>query len=638
MLLQMRTFTRTIFAYALLFVLIGAFAFWGIHDVFNASAKQYLAQVGGRNVLPAELSREMDLRLRAQRAQGNNMSQEDAIRAGLHTRILESLIARTALGAYADKIRVGASDAQVAARIREIPAVQNPVTGTFDETQYQQFLHQLGYTHPEFAADVRSDLTAQMLLEPLTAGLRPPSSFGQMAVAFESETRTVTVAEARENAVGAVGAPTEAQLRDFYRENQQVLQLPEYRALTLVYARPTDFASRVNIPDDRLRAEFETRRAALTQPEKRTYVRITARNQAQANAVAAAMAHGQTAEAAAQAQGLQAARGENEARNAVSDSAVADAVFAMAPNAPARVVRGSLAPFVVVKVEAITPAVAPTFESQRDAIRADMAGDEATDLMNAAVSSFDDARAGGTSVADAARAAHLTIVSVPMVDAQGRDRSGHPVAALAGHQELLSTAFRTDENEASDFMPVDDADVIVSVDHITPASVRPFDEVRSQLAEAWVARERTQRMDQLAQQVQQAVQGGQSFAAVMAAHHIQITVRSQTLNRQAASQLPARRLAGAIFNGAVGSVSTEVSPDGRAMLIASLEAIHRVDPAQARQQIEAARASASDPMREGLVEALTDEITAQGHPRRNTALLNQLYHAGAAGEEDQPAQ
>lgn len=638
MLLQMRTFTRSIFAYALLFVLIGAFAIWGIHDVFNAVGKQNLAEVGGRSVTPLELDRELELRLKAQRRQGNNMSQEDAIRQGLHLRVLDSLITQAALGAYADKIHVAASDALVAKRIREIPAVQNPVTGNFDEGQYAQFLQQLGYSQPEFVDVVRSDLTTQLILEPLTAGLRPPSSYGAMAVAFQSESRTVSIAEAPATLVGAVPQPTEAQLRAFYQENQSALQMPEFRALTLVYARAADFAGRVNIPEDRLRQEFEARRAQMTQPEKRTYVRVTARTQQQADDVANRIAHGASPEAAAQAVGLQAQRGENEAQTEVSDANVAAAVFAMPVNAPARVVRGALAPFVVVKVEGVTPAVAPTFESQRDAIRTELAGDEATELMNAAVSSFEDARAGGAAIADAARAAHLVVVNIPVVESHGRDRDGRPVDALTGHAELLSTAFATQEGEASDFIPVDDADVIVAVDHITPAAARPFDEVRAQLAEAWRARERVRRMQELSQQIEQAATSGQSFATIVAQRHLRIAVRSQPINRQAAAQLPARRLAAEIFNANEGAIVTDVAPDGSAMLVAVVEHVQRLDPAQARPQIEAARASAADPMREGLVEALTGEITAQGHPRRNQALIDQRYHANAAGEDDQAQQ
>lgn len=633
MLLQMRTFTRSIVAYLLLFVLVIAFAMWGINGWFQRVGAQNVAEVGGKAITPTQLGRELDLTLRAQRRQGNNVSQEDAVRAGVHTRILDSLITRTALFAYAEKLGVVASDALVAARIREIPSVHNPVTNAFDPSAYAQFLHELGYTQPDFENDIRTDETTKLLLEPMTAGIRAPSSYGALAVVFGSERRVISIAEAPSALVGQIPAANEAELHDLYQDNQESLRLPEYRALTLVYARPSDFMARVNIPEQRLREEFESHRAASTTPEKRTFIRITAQNEAQARDLAARLSRGEAPEAVARSANSPLGGGNQQARTQVTDENVAAAVFSMPAGQP-RVVRGQLAPWVVVRVDAITPSVAPTFESMRDQIRAELAQDEAADLLTAATSQFQEARDGGAAIAQAARTANLVVVNVPMTDAQGRDRDGHPVEALTGHAELLSTAFQTQEGEASDFMPVDEADVIVSVDHVTPAAVRPFAEVRTQLAAAWVERERVRRLQELGQDVVQAVAHGQTFAAATRQRHIPLVITSRPIDRRSAAQIPARRLAGEIFGGREGDVVVDMRADGGALLIAVVEDIQRIDPAQASQQVEAARGQAEEALRNSLAEAITSEITARSHPRRNQALINQLYPHTSAGEDD----
>jgi hypothetical protein len=95
---------------------------------------------------------------------------------------------------------------------------------------------------------------------------------------------------------------------------------------------------------------------------------------------------------------------------------------------------------------------------------------------------------------------------------------------------LLRTAFQTPEGEASDFIPAGDADVIVAVDRITPSTVRPLAQVREQLAQAWIARERVRRMRELARDVEEAVRGGQTFANAARAHRFNVVVPSRSID------------------------------------------------------------------------------------------------------------
>jgi peptidyl-prolyl cis-trans isomerase D len=231
----------------------------------------------------------------------------------------------------------------------------------------------------------------------------------------------------------------------------------------------------------------------------------------------------------------------------------------------------------------------------------------------------------------------LTVVAIPAVDAQGVGPDGRPIAALTGgNGELLRTANQTPEGEASDFIPVGDADVVVAVDHITPSSIRPFDEVREQLSRNWIARERARRLQELVNQVKQAVQGGQGFAAAARAHHMTVVATSRPLTREQGAQFPARRLGAAMFSANEGDVVSEVSPDGGAVIAAVVEHINRIDPAQAGQQVEQVRAQAQRPMAQEMGEAIQGEVVSLAHPRKNTRLINQLFRGSrAAGGDDQ---
>ncbi|QGZ95189.1 peptidylprolyl isomerase [Terricaulis silvestris] len=637
MLLQFRKLSRGFIASVILgLVGLAMVAFLIPQSGISMPGSANLVQIGARTVTPAQLSRELELTLRGGRANGRNVSQQEAVDAGLHLRLLEGIIGRRAFDNYAQKIGVSASDAQVGERIRSIPAVMNPVTRQFDRAAYDAFLQQLQYNRAEFENDMRGDITREMLMQSLVAGVRAPSSFGAIGLAYQSETRVVSIAEAPLSAAGAIPPPTEAQLQTFWEESQDSLRVPEFRALTLVYARPQDFIARVNIPETRLQEEFEARRAALTQPERRTYVRISAQTEAQANDAAARLGRGERADAVAAALSLQATRGENHARAEVTDANVAAAVFEMRAGAAPRVVRGSLTPWAVVQVQAVTPAVEPSLAAMRDELRQAIAIDEAGSLLNTAINTFEDARASGTPIAEAARQSGLGVVSIPAVEAGGHDAQGNEIEALAGMEELVTTAFATDEGEATDFAPVGDADVIISVDSVTPSFVRPLDDVRPQLTEVWIGRERARRLRDMSQDVIEAVRGGQSFAAAARANRFNMLVSSQQIDRRMASQIPARGLAGQIFADQQGAVVADARADGQAMLVAIVEQINRVDPAEHPEEVEATRLQLQQTLGESFAAALQDEIIRRANPRRNEQLINQTFRQ--SGDEEAPAQ
>lgn len=606
-----------------------------------------VATVGGRSITPPQLTRELELTLRGERQNGNNMSQQDAIDAGIHRSLLERMINRVAMYVYAEKIGVSASDNQVRTRIADIPAVHNAVTGAFDQTAYTAFLNQMRYTQSEFERDVRGDLTTAMVVQSLMAGVRAPASYGALTYAYDAETRVVSLIEAPASAVGAIPQPNEAQIQAFYEDSQQQLRLPEFRVLTLVYARPSDFASRVQVPEERIREDFDARAPAMTRPETRTYVRIAATNEAQANEAAQRINRGEAPAAVAQAMSLQITRGENQSRAQVPDEAAANAVFGAQVRGPAVVARSSLSPFIVVRVESSTPAAAPVYAEHREEIRAAMAADQAQELMAAAVSAFEDARSAGSTLAEAARQAGLTTVTLPAIEAQGRNQQGEPVEAAADLADVLATAFATAEGEATDFQTVGDADVMAGVDRIIPESVRPLEEVRTQLVQAWIQRERGNRLRELAETMTTAITGGQSLTAVASANRARVVATSRTVDRRTARQNLPQGLAEQLF--AVGERAPVHIVGDAGVLIGVVEHINRPDLTAIDPQIlEATRSYSERPcMQQALqagappvcglstsvVEALQGQIVADANPRRNDDVIDRVYRPSAAPEE-----
>src|SRR5262249_25191172 len=156
-----------------------------------------------------------------------------------------------------------------------------------------------------------------MLMQSLTAGVRPPSSFTSLFIAFETERRTISLAEISAAQAGAIAAPTDQQIQTFYQEHREQLRTPEYRALTLIYARANDFAARVQVSDQRLHDEFQRRSASLSEPERRTFVQISAPDEAKARTAAQRLAAGEDPDAVAHSLQLQVVRYNDSVRGDV---------------------------------------------------------------------------------------------------------------------------------------------------------------------------------------------------------------------------------------------------------------------------------------------------------------------------------
>ncbi|MFZ2030160.1 MAG: peptidylprolyl isomerase [Vitreimonas sp.] len=635
MLLELRKVTRGVFATLILGAIAVAMVLFLIPKIGGQSFTASVAQVDGVAITPAELSRNLDAALEQARANGQNVTREEAIAQNAHRQVLDGLISRTALYEYAKRMGLDVSDTQLATAIRQMEGLRNPVTGRFDEAVLDQALSRRRMTRTDFLQDMRIEATDGMLMESLIAGVRPPASYGALAVAYRGETRIVSVAEAPVAVAGAVPAPTDAQLQTFYQANREAWRVPEYRSLILVYARDADFAARVTVPDAQVNAAFEQRRTTLVQPEKRSSTRITATSEQQANTIASRLARGENADVVARSLGLQAIHGADEARNAVSDANVAAAVFAMTANSPARVVRGALAPFVVVQVTSVTAAVNPdaaALNALRTQIRQQMALEQASELKDTATNAFDEARGGGAPTADAARRAGLQVVTIPATDAQGRDASGQPIAALAGqHNELLQAANATAEGEASDFIPAGDGvDVVVAVDHITPPSIRPFAQVREVVAQRWTAQEVNRRALEFINAVVREIQAGRPLATVAAAHNMHIAARSQPINREQASHLPSPRLAAQIFAAAQGGAVSDalIDPTGHGgILVGVVEQIHRIDPRQMTPDVQQARTAAARGIARDVSEAIQSQVTAAAHVERHEDVITHNFRS-----------
>src|SRR5690606_18847763 len=178
----------------------------------------------------------------------------------------------------------------------------------------------------------------------------------------------------------------------------------------------------------------------------------------------------------------------------VADPAIAEAAFALEAGAVSDVVAGAFGP-ILVRVTAIEPAVVRPFEEVAQEIRRAMANDEANRILTDVHDAYEDARAAGESMAEAASRQRLKVVTIEAVDRSGKTPEGTILTDLPESNTLLREAFDTEVNVENPAISIGSMGFLYyEVEGVTPARERTLDEVRDQVVADWTSREADTRL------------------------------------------------------------------------------------------------------------------------------------------------
>ncbi len=142
---------------------------------------------------------------------------------------------------------------------------------------------------------------------------------------------------------------------------------------------------------------------------------------------------------------------------------------------------------------------------------------EATRILLDVHDSYEDARAGGATLAEAAAKLNLKVVTVDAVDRQALRPDGTIVNDLPESPELLKQAFETEvgiENPAINIGST--GYVFYEVQGVTPARDRTLDEVHDKVVADWKAAEAEKRLDAKAAELAKRVKDGAALDAIAA--------------------------------------------------------------------------------------------------------------------------
>lgn len=561
MLDSIRNASRGWIVKCLLGLLVISFAVWGVNDVFTGFSNTAVATVGDEPIPVAryELALEQKVREFSQRV-GQPIGRSEAAKYGLDVQVLSELIGLKAFDIGAREAGIAVSDDTVAANITSDPSFTGTF-GKFDRAGFDMAIQRMGITEKAFIDDRRSYLIRLQLNGALDAGIEVPDTMLKAITTYQGETRRAAYIVVPPEAVGDIADPSEDVLKAYYDKAAVRFTLPETRDFTVAVLSPDDLAKTISVSDAELQAAYEARRDEFDVPERRVVDQISFATEEAAKAADARLRGGEPLATIVKELGLElddVSLG-NVTRTQMLSPELADAAFALKPGEYSEPVKGPLG-FAIMHVSTITSAVPSTFEQSKEKLKTMMALEQAHDQLYDVQNAIEDARAGGGTLEDVADKNQLTLTKFTGLTAGGLDLDANKPDNLPAYTDLMKRVF---ENEPGDLIPPGDNGeggyFWVRVDQVTPALLKPFDDVKDEVVQLWKDETRKAKLQELALSLVERGNKGESIdkiaasigRAALSSPNIKRGSENETFSRLAVTKLFAQPKGG-FASGPVG--------------------------------------------------------------------------------------
>jgi peptidyl-prolyl cis-trans isomerase D len=476
-----------------------------------------LAEVGNQLVTEQEMSEAMQRRLQEVRQQ--NPEADYATIMGDFDPLLDALLDQKTLLAFADKYQFPLSKRLVDAEIAQIPQTKG-LNGQFSEQAYLGFLSQQRLTDKQVREILAGGLLQRLLLTPVATNARIAVGMARPYASMMLESREGEAAAFPIEAFRGGLNPTDADIQQYYKANRNRYMVPEQRALRIARIGDEQVAG-VSASDQEVAAYYNSHKADYAASETRNISQAVVPDQATANAIAARAKGGATLAAAAAPAGANAAvttltDQSREAYAGVAGDKSAQAVFA----APSGTIVGPLQSdfgWIVAKVDSIKSSGGKSLDQARSEIAAKLNADKRKSAVEDMVNNLQNAVDEGSNFTEAAASAKLTVVTTPLLLANGSSRTEPGYKLPADLAPALKTGFDLAQNDPPEIVSLPDNKgyAMVSAGEVHSAAPAPLAKVRDRVASDWINGKAMDRARAVAQQVEAKVEKGMALAQAM---------------------------------------------------------------------------------------------------------------------------
>lgn len=554
-----------------------------------------LGTVGDKSIPVDTYARQVQQELNAiSRQTGSQMSFAQAQELGLDRAVLQRIMRDRALDHEITQMGLSVGDTLLRDRILEIPAFQG-IDGQFDREGYAQSLRSAGLNEGEFETSLREESARQLLQGAILGGVEMPAAYAETLVAYVSETRDFTWILLDETSLETpLSEPDEATLKAYFDANADSFVLPASKKITYAWLNPTDIIDQVELPEEDLRAEYESRTGQYNQPERRLVERLVFADQASADQAAAALeVAGTTFEALVLDRGLQLADVDLGDVDQPSLGAAGAAVFGAEVGEIVGPAPSDLGP-ALFRVNAVLPEQNISFEEAEPELRDVLAADRAIRIVEAQAEDFDDRLAGGSTLEQLAEETDMVLGQIDWTVDSSDD--------IAAYENFRSVAATVAEGDFPKIEQLEDGGIFaLRLDEALPERPATFDEVREEVAARW-------RDDQIVSQLRtraDAIKAQAEEGTALADLDLSERVETEQTRNGFIARTPAGFM-GEVFEMEAGDIRVLEGTDS--VVLVRLDAVDAAgDTPQAQALIAQLRTQQNEALARGLFEVFADD-------------------------------
>jgi peptidyl-prolyl cis-trans isomerase D len=609
MLASLRNAAGTWVAKILLLLLVLSFAVWGISgQLANGFGGTSVVTAGGTEVSPIEYRLAYDRQLSVMSQQfGTRITREQAKALGIEDQVLAQLVAGAVLDEQASELGLGLSQDKLAKLTMDDPAFRGP-DGRFNRQQFEYALRQIGMRPEDYLKNRAQVAIRQQIVEAVSDGLDAPDTFLRAVALYRGEDRTAEYIALPKSLVEPVEAPSDAVLGSWFEANKAAYAAPEYRKIAYITLLPEKIADATAITDEQVKEDYDNNIARFTTPETRTIEQLVFASPETAQAALDSIKAGATFDSIVTAEGKSPSDTllGTFSKDKVADAAVGEAAFKLQANEISPIVDGAFGP-VLLRVTEIKPEVVRPLSDVSAEIRKDLAVAEANRILLDVHDKYEDSRAAGDSLREAAAKLGLQVVTVDAIDRAAQRPDGTVVNDLPQSSDLLSQAFETEVGVENNAVNIGgNGFVFYEVEQITPGRDRTLDEVKAKATADWTAEETEKRLSAKAAELEKRLKDGETLDALAAELSLQKQIK-RGLKRESDDADFAKSGVAVIFSLADGGVGVVPSPTGDAQLVFKVTEVFEPAGADASSVPEEAQKSFAS----GLADDLLDELVAK---------------------------
>lgn len=519
---------------AFLLLILASFA---LADMSNLSpggsglSQGTLAKVGSVGVTEQDVAKALERRLTMLRQQKPDATYADL--AGEYDSIVNGLIQERTLHAFAQEHGLHVSKRLVDAEIARIPGVQG-LDGRFSEANYQAFLQQQRLTDAEIRREITTMILQRLVLAPVAANVRMPVGVVRPYASMLLEQRQGEVAFIPASAFRGGAAPTDAEIQQYYRQNQARYTVPEQRVLRIARIGEAQLGN-VTPTDQEIAAYYNANRATYAGREERVISRAIVPDRNTANQIAARARSGTFAAAAAPA-GFSAADVSvgPQTREQLTQLAGAEAAaqaFAAASGAIVGPVQSDLG-WNVIKVESVRSTEGRSLAQARGEIVAKLTEEKRKNALADLVTRVEDAIADGQNFAEVAAANRLAVTQTPPLTAAGTAPSDPAFKLPAELAGLTRFGFEmsADDDPVVETLPNNAGYALLAVGDVTPSAPAPLASIRDRVSADFAANRSLTLARAVANAVLAKVNAGTALGAAVSQTGVSGIPAPETLN------------------------------------------------------------------------------------------------------------